>query len=81
MVSAFLSTASTTPLGMLVSYQVVGAIDRNNLGALLSASAGTLVYMLGATHLLPRTEQERRKCSLVALAGGVMVAVIILAHK
>jgi ZIP family zinc transporter len=80
MLSAFLSAASTTPLGMLVSYQVVGAIDRNNLGALLSVSAGTLVYV-GATHLLPRTEQERRKFSLVALAGGVMVAVIILAHK
>ncbi|MEW6132102.1 MAG: ZIP family metal transporter [Pseudomonadota bacterium] len=80
MVLAFLAAAATTPLGMLVSYPLVSSIDKQTLGALLSLSAGALVYV-GATHLLPRAEQEKRKFSLVALAGGVLVAVIIVASK
>jgi ZIP family zinc transporter len=70
---AFLAAVVTTPLGMLVSYPLVSAIDRDTLGVLLSLSAGALFYV-GATHLLPRAEQEHRKYSLVALAGGVVVA-------
>lgn len=77
---AFLSAAATTPLGMLVSYPFISAIDRPTLGALLSLSAGALIYV-GATHLLPRAEQEHKKFSFVALAGGVLVAVIIVASK
>jgi ZIP family zinc transporter len=77
---AFLAAAATTPLGMLVSYPLISAIERETLGALLSLSAGALVYV-GATHLLPRAEQEHRKYSLVALAGGVLVAVIIVTAK
>jgi len=77
---AFLAAAATTPLGMLVSYPFISAIDRDMLGALLALSAGALVYV-GATHLLPRAEQEHRKYSLVALAGGVLVAMIIVASK
>jgi len=80
MVLAFLAAAATTPLGMLVSYPLISSIDKQALGALLSLSAGALVYV-GATHLLPRAEQEKRKFSLVALAGGVLVAVIIVASK
>jgi hypothetical protein len=30
---------------------------------------------------LPRAEQEKKKFSLVALAGGVLVAVIVVASK
>ena len=56
------------------------AIDRPTLGTLLALSAGALVYV-GATHLLPRAEQEHKKFSLVALAGGVLVAVIIVMSK
>ena len=77
---AFLAAAATTPLGMLISYPFISAIDRDMLGALLSLSAGALVYV-GATHLLPRAEQEHRRYSLVALAGGVFVAMIIVASK
>ncbi len=80
LVLAFLAAAATTPLGMLLSYPLVSAIDRPTLGALLSVSAGALIYV-GATHLLPRAEQEHKKFSLVALAGGVLVAVIIVASK
>jgi zinc transporter ZupT len=77
---AFFAAAATTPLGMLVSYPWVKAIDAPTLGALLAASAGALIYV-GATHLLPRAEQERRRYSLIALAGGVTVAIAIVLTK
>lgn len=77
---AFLAAAATTPLGMLVSYPLISEIEKPTLGALLSLSAGALVYV-GATHLLPRAEQEKKRYSLVALAGGVLVAVVIVASK
>jgi zinc and cadmium transporter len=77
---AFLAAAATTPLGMLISYPVIREIESRTLGMLLSLSAGALVYV-GATHLLPRAEQEHKRYSLVALAGGVLVAVIIVMSK
>ncbi len=80
MLAAFLAAAATTPLGMLISYPIISKIEQSTLGALLSLSAGALVYV-GATHLLPRAEQEQKKFSLVALAGGVLVAVIIVMSK
>lgn len=80
MLLAFLAAAATTPTGMLVSWPLVRDIEPATLGALLSLSAGALVYV-GATHLLPRAEQENRRFSLVALAGGVLVAVVIVLSK
>lgn len=80
MVLSFFAAAATTPVGMLVSYPLIAEIERPTLGALLALSAGALVYV-GATHLLPRAEQEHRRFSLVALAGGVLVAVIIVMSK
>jgi zinc transporter ZupT len=77
---AFAAAAATTPLGMLVSYPLVSVIDQTTLGALLALSAGALVYV-GATHLLPQAEQEHKRFSLVALAGGVLVAVVIVVSK
>lgn len=77
---AFLAAAATTPCGMLVSFPLVTSIDRETLGAALSLSAGALVYV-GATHLLPKAEQEQKRFSLVALLGGILVAVIIVAAK
>ncbi len=77
---SFAAAAATTPVGMLVSYPFISAIRQQTLGALLALSAGALLYV-GATHLLPKAVQERRKFSLVALAGGVLVAVIIVAAK
>jgi len=77
---AFLAAAATTPLGMLVSWPLVSRIDSLTLGALLAVSAGALVYV-GATHLLPRADREHKRYSLVALAGGVAVAVVIVMSK
>jgi len=77
---AFAAAAASTPVGMLVSWPMVSAIDPPTLGLLLALSAGALVYV-GATHLLPRAEQEHRRYSFVALAGGVLVAVVIVLSK
>ncbi len=80
LVLSFLAAAITTPLGMVLSYPVICKIDKPMLGALLSLSAGALVYV-GATHLLPKAEQEHKKYSLIALGGGILVAVVIVLSK
>ncbi|WP_068805982.1 ZIP family metal transporter [Thauera phenolivorans] len=77
---AAFAAAGTTPLGMLSSYPLVSQVGTERLGALLALSAGALVYV-GATHLLPRAEREAKRFSLVALGGGVLVAVIIVMSK
>lgn len=77
---AFLAAALTTPLGTLVSFPFVSRIDPPLLGLLLAVSAGALIYV-GATHLLPRAEQEPRRYSLVAVAAGVAVALGIILSK
>jgi zinc transporter ZupT len=77
---AFLAAAATTPLGTVASYSVVSRIGVPVLGAPLSLSAGALVYV-GPTHLLPRTEHEPRRFSLVALSNGVAVAIVIIVSK
>jgi zinc transporter ZupT len=73
---AWLAAALSTPLGTLVSIPFVSQISQAILGALLSLSAGALVYV-GATHLLPQAEAEPKRYSLVALGGGILVAVAI----
>ncbi|MDZ4734713.1 MAG: ZIP family metal transporter [Rhodospirillaceae bacterium] len=77
---AFLAAALSTPLGMLISFPFVNRIDINLLGALLSLSAGALIYV-GATHLLPVAEREPRQNSLIALGAGVLVAIGIVVGK
>jgi zinc and cadmium transporter len=77
---AFLAAALTTPLGMVVSYPFISRIDQPLLGALLSFSAGALIYV-GATHLLPQAETEHKRYSLFALSAGVLVAIVIIFSK
>jgi zinc transporter ZupT len=77
---AFAAAAASTPVGMLVSWPVIHTVDQALLGMLLALSAGTLIYV-GATHLLPRAEQEHRRYSLIALAGGIAVAVVIVISR
>ncbi len=77
---AFLAAALTTPLGTLISFPMISQIEKPILGAMLSVSAGALVYV-GATHLLPHAEHEPQKYSLVALLGGILVAVGIVLSK
>ncbi len=77
---AFAAAALTTPLGMLLSYPAVSRIDNATLGALLSFSAGMLVYV-GATHLLPEAEHQRRPYAWLAFGGGVVTVVLMLLTK
>jgi zinc and cadmium transporter len=77
---AFLAAALSTPLGTLVSYPFINNIKQSALGILLAISAGALVYV-GASHLLPAVEKENKRYSVLALAAGVLVAVIIVMSK
>lgn len=80
LVLALLAAAASTPLGTVLSYPLISQIDRPLLGALLSLSAGALVYV-GATHLLPQAEREHRRYSLIALGGGISVALGLVLSK
>ena len=77
---AFLAAAVTTPLGVIISWPFISKLTQPMLGILLSLSAGALVYV-GATHLLPEVEEESKKYTLLALAAGILVAVIIVLSK
>lgn len=77
---AFLAAAISTPLGTLVSYPLIDDIAKPTLGILLAVSAGTLVYV-GASHLLPEVEKENKQYSVISLAVGVAVAVVIVISK
>lgn len=77
---SLLAASISTPLGMLLSYPYIRQIDESHLGALLSLSAGALIYV-GATHLLPQAERENRRYSLLALAAGMAVALVIVFSK
>jgi zinc transporter ZupT len=77
---AFLAAALSTPLGAAIAYPFVQSIDQTALGALLALSAGALVYV-GATHLLPEVEEQGKRTTMLALAAGVLVGVVIIASK
>lgn len=80
LIMALFTASLSTPLGTLVSYPFIRQIDKPVLGALLSLSAGALVYV-GATHLLPQAEQEHRRYSLYFMGAGILLAVIIVTAK
>jgi zinc and cadmium transporter len=80
LILAFMAAALTTPLGTIFPFPMISQIDTSFLGALLSLSAGALVYV-GATHLLPQAEREKKQYSLVAMLGGILVAVGIILSK
>lgn len=80
LILAFLAASISTPLGTLVSWPYTSQINEPLLGALLSLSAGALVYV-GATHLLPQAEKEHLKYSLLALGAGTLVPVLVVKSK
>lgn len=78
---ALLAAALSTPLGMLISFPFIRRIGPELLGALLALSAGALVYV-GASHLLPRAEEQPRRGSVLAfLAGIAIAATVVWAHE
>lgn len=80
LILSIIAASVSTPLGTLLSYPLISEIDRPLLGTLLALSAGALVYV-GATHLLPQAEKEPRRFSLLAMGGGILVAVLIVLSK
>jgi zinc transporter ZupT len=77
---SLVAAAFSTPLGTLISFPFINSIDPAILGLMLAFSAGALLYV-GATHLLPAIEREERKCILLSLLAGILVAVIIVISK
>ncbi len=77
---AFATAAATTPVGTLVSYPFIRLAGRQELGILLALSAGALTYV-GASHLLPIVEEQRKPLSLLALGLGVLLIVMVLLVK
>jgi zinc transporter ZupT len=75
---AFLAAALSTPVGAVLSFPFIRGLRGGPLGALLAVTAGALVYV-GATHLLPEVESRARKSTLLAMAAGVAIAVVIVA--
>jgi len=71
---SLLAAAATTPAGTLISYPLIRRVAFPELGALLALAAGALLYV-GASHLLPDVEAERRGIVYLALAAGVLLAV------
>jgi len=79
-VLALVAAAASTPLGMLLSYPFVSQIGTRMLGTLLAVSAGALLYV-GASHLLPHAEQERRGQGLLAFGGGTLAAILTVLSR
>ena len=77
---AFLAAAFSTPLGALISYPFVSQIDQPTLGTLLALAGGALTYV-GATHLLPEVAEQERRYTILTLAAGVLVGVVIIASR
>jgi zinc and cadmium transporter len=77
---AFLAAAISTPLGTLISFPFIEKIERPTLGNLLAFSAGALVYV-GASHLLPAVERENKRYTLLSMAAGILVAILIVISK
>ena len=77
---AFLAAAISTPLGTLISYPFIERIETSSLGSLLAYSAGALLYV-GASHLLPAVEKEKKKYSIIYMGVGILVAIIIVLSK
>jgi len=77
---AFLAAALSTPFGALGSYPWMRRIPRSTLGMWLAFSAGALLYV-GAAHLLPAVEKENKRYSVISMAAGILVAVVIVVIK
>lgn len=77
---AFIAAGLTTPLGTLISYPFISELKPPLLGTLLAISGGALLYV-GATHLLPQAEHERRRFTVLALIAGVLIAIIIVSAE
>ena len=74
---AFLAAGITTPLGALLSFPYIAMLSEDILGKALALSAGALIYV-GASHLLPETEESDKRFALLTLLLGVATAFLIV---
>ncbi len=70
---AIAAAAVTTPLGAFAAYPFVRTLTGPLLGRLLALAAGALTYV-GASHLLPEVELDRRPSAALAVAAGAAVS-------
>jgi zinc transporter ZupT len=75
-VAAFFGAALTTPLGALASQPLLAHASEDQVGMLLAAAAGALLY-LGATHLPVQLSGQRRDRMLVVYLIGVTVSLVL----
>lgn len=74
---AFLIAGLTTPIGAFVAYPFMKKITGSNLGLMLGFVAGVLLY-ISAAHLLPEAREKDGSHSILALLGGVALALLIV---
>ena len=73
LLGAFVGAAMTTPLGAVASQPLVAALTPEQMGLLLGAAAGALLYV-GATHLPAHMGARPRPSFAAAYAGGVALS-------
>ncbi len=77
---AFFAAALSTPVGAVLSFPFIEDLKGDALGIMMSISAGALIYV-GATHLLPAAEHEQKRYTVLSLAAGILVALLIIFTK
>jgi len=78
---AFAAAAMTTPIGVLIAAPLIGSLSAESLALILAATAGALVYV-GASHLVPHVDHEKRPgATPVFLAGVALAATVTLLHR
>lgn len=78
---AFAAAAMTTPLGVLIAAPLVDSLSAESLALIMAATAGALVYV-GASHLLPHVDHEKRPGAMPVFLGGVaLAATVSLLHR
>jgi zinc transporter ZupT len=77
LIFSFLAAAISTPVGAILAFPFVYNLGDAQLGMLLAVSAGALLYV-GASRLLPESEVEASKYSLITLGLGIIFIVIII---
>lgn len=73
---AFVGAAASTPLGMLLSWPFVAALEGPLLGNIYGLAAGVLLFV-GATHLVPHVEHNAVRGSTIAFLGGIGLSCLV----
>ncbi len=74
---AFLGAVATTPLGAVASVGPISALNHEQLGWALAASAGSLIY-LSVAHLADGHGEVTRGRRLIAFAAGAGLSVAVI---